>query len=90
MLWLPIPAWIKVFRDGVLVAESNDSKFAYTPKEPGVYRLEAWLHIDNEDRPWIYTNPIYVTKASTLALPPTTMATNVEDQKAVHHLHRWR
>jgi hypothetical protein len=29
-------------------------------KEPGAYRLEAWLTLDGEQRPWIYSNPIYV------------------------------
>jgi len=34
--------------------------FEYTVENPGVYRLEGWLKIDGEDRPWIYANPIYV------------------------------
>lgn len=33
---------------------------SYTPKEPGAYRVEAWLKLDGEYRPWIYSNPIYV------------------------------
>ena len=28
--------------------------------ETGVYRVEGWLKLDGEDRPWIYSNPIYV------------------------------
>jgi hypothetical protein len=27
---------------------------------PGAYRLEAWLELDGEFRPWIFANPIYV------------------------------
>jgi hypothetical protein len=29
-------------------------------KEPGAYRLEAWLELDGELRPWIFANPVYV------------------------------
>jgi hypothetical protein len=28
--------------------------------EVGAYRLEAWLKLDGELRPWIFANPIYV------------------------------
>jgi len=80
---LPIPAKLKLIRDGVVVAEGDDSKFAYTPKEPGAYRLEAWLSIDGEDRPWIFSNPIYVTKASSLSLPASTLASNIDVQKDI-------
>jgi len=27
---------------------------------PGVYRVEGWLKLDGELRPWVYSNPIYV------------------------------
>src|SRR5208282_5026042 len=63
---LPIPAKLKLIRNGVAVAEVTDSQFAYAPKEPGAYRLEAWLTVDGEDRPWIVTNPIYVASSSNL------------------------
>jgi acetyl esterase/lipase len=82
---LPIPAKVKLIRDGAVVAEDNTAKFAYTPKEAGTYRLEAWLTIDGEDRPWIFSNPIYVTKASNLALPSMTMAPGVDVQKDVSY-----
>jgi acetyl esterase/lipase len=80
---LPIAAKLKLLRDGVVVAEAEDSKLAYTPKEPGVYRLEAWLTVDGEDRPWIFSNPIYLTKSSSLALPPSTVESNVDVQKDI-------
>jgi acetyl esterase/lipase len=82
---LPIPAKLKLIRDGVVVAEDNTAKFAYTPKEPGAYRLEAWLTIDGEERPWIFSNPIYVTKVSNLALPSDTLASNIEVRKDVSY-----
>lgn len=80
---LPIPAKLKLIHDGQVVAEANDATFTYTPKEPGSYRLEAWLTIDGEDRPWIFTNPIFVSKSSSLALPAFTLAPNVEMQRDV-------
>jgi acetyl esterase/lipase len=80
---LPIPAKLKLIRDGVVVAEAGDSKLAYSPKEPGTYRLEAWLTVDGEERPWIFSNPIYITKSSNLALPAGTLDANVEVHKDV-------
>jgi acetyl esterase/lipase len=82
---LPIPAKLKLIRDGQVVAEADDSKFAYSPKEPGAYRLEAWLTVDGEARPWIFSNPIYVTKTSNLALPVATAAANIEVQKDISY-----
>ena len=35
-------------------------EFNSTPKGQGVYRVEGWLTVDTEERPWIYANPIYV------------------------------
>ena len=28
--------------------------------KPGVYRVEVWLTLAGEPRPWILSNPIYV------------------------------
>jgi acetyl esterase/lipase len=83
---LPIPAKLKLIRDGAVVAEADDSKIAYTPKEPGAYRLEAWLTVDGEERPWIFSNPIYVTKTSSLSLPASTLASNIDVQKDVTYI----
>ncbi len=83
---LPISARIKLIHDGVVVAEANDSKLAFHPREPGAYRLEAWLTLAGEDRPWIFTNPIYVTKSSNLALPPATLAPDVEARKDLTYI----
>jgi acetyl esterase/lipase len=80
---LPIPAKLKLIHDGIAVAEGNDSKLIYKPTEPGTYRLEAWLTVDGEDRPWIFSNPIYITKSSSLMLPSSTLASNVDAQKDI-------
>ncbi len=58
---LPLPAYLRLLRRGREVATSQgraELEFAVT--EPGAYRLEAWLELDGEYRPWIYSNPVYV------------------------------
>ncbi len=58
---LPVPAYLRLLRHGAEVATSEDhAEFEFALKEPGVYRLEAWLTLDGELRPWILANPIYV------------------------------
>jgi hypothetical protein len=58
---LPLPCHVRLLRNGVQIAESaSKDRFAFLVKEPGVYRLEAWLTLDGESRPWIFANPIYV------------------------------
>jgi acetyl esterase/lipase len=70
----PIPAHAKLFRNGTLVYETTGKDLTFKPTEEGAYRLEAWLPIDGEERPWIYSNPLYFAKppADILKLPPTT------------------
>lgn len=58
---LPVPALTRLLRHGQEVARfEGKAEVEYAVKEPGVYRLEAWLKLDGEYRPWIYSNPIYV------------------------------
>jgi hypothetical protein len=58
---LPLPAYVRLLRYGKEVARSEGkAEFAFAVKEPGAYRLEAWLVLDGELRPWIFANPIYV------------------------------
>ena len=58
---LPLPAYVRLLRHGKEVARSEDtSEFEFAVKEAGAYRLEAWLRLDGELRPWILSNPIYV------------------------------
>jgi len=56
----PLPCSFTLIRDGEIVAERKGRTFSHTPDAPGAYRLEAWLDIDDEDRIWIYSNPIYL------------------------------
>jgi hypothetical protein len=58
---LPVPAYLRLLRHGVEVATSEGkAAFEYAVTEAGAYRLEAWLELDGERRPWIFSNPIYV------------------------------
>jgi hypothetical protein len=58
---LPLPAYVRLLRHGEEVAHfASAAEVEYRPQEPGAYRLEAWLTLDGERRPWIFANPIYV------------------------------
>jgi hypothetical protein len=56
----PVSCHIRLMKDGRSLAGQNGSSIEHPIKEPGVYRVEAWLDIGGEERPWLYTNPIYV------------------------------
>jgi hypothetical protein len=56
---------IKLFKDGMLVADSSTAPLKYEAKEEGAYRVEVELHRRsplwiNETYTWIYSNPIYI------------------------------
>src|SRR5262249_17150416 len=57
---LPLGCILKLFYNGSIVMTVAADHLEFEPVTPGVYRLEAWLKIDGEERPWIYSNPIYV------------------------------
>ncbi len=55
--WLPAPANLTLFKDGVAVETTvADRWWRYPVSERGTYRLEAMRH----NKPWIMSNPIYV------------------------------
>ncbi|MBI3867706.1 MAG: histidinol phosphatase [Verrucomicrobia bacterium] len=58
---LPVPALIRLLRHGEEVARSEGRElFEFPLAEAGAYRLEAWLQLDGEQRPWVFSNPVYV------------------------------
>jgi acetyl esterase/lipase len=76
----PIPAHIKLFHNGVLKEEKTTNLLTFETKTPGAYRAEAWLSADEEERPWIYSNPIYLKDpglAELLMLPSMETRSNV-------------
>jgi hypothetical protein len=56
----PVSCRIRLLRGGQTIEDRAGDRLEAAVKEPGVYRVEAWLTLDGEDRPWIYSNPIYV------------------------------
>jgi hypothetical protein len=59
----PVAAQLKLIRNGAIVEEKFGSEINFTTSQPGTYRLEAWLKVDGEERPWIYSNPVYLKEA---------------------------
>jgi hypothetical protein len=58
---LPVPARVRLMYQGKEVATAEGkAEFEFAVSEPGAYRLEGWLTLDGEERPWVFTNPIYV------------------------------
>jgi hypothetical protein len=62
---------IKLFKDGILVADSSTTPLVYEAREEGVYRVEVELHQPspfwiNQTYTWIYSNPIYIRGKSNL------------------------
>jgi hypothetical protein len=58
---LPLPAYIRLLHYGKEIAKvEGKADFEFAVKESGAYRLEAWLKLDGEWRPWIFANPVYV------------------------------
>jgi hypothetical protein len=58
---LPVPAYVRLLRQGQEVARSEGmARFEFAVNQPGAYRLEAWLKLDGELRPWVFANPVYV------------------------------
>ena len=60
----PLEGRIKLIRNGEVVSDEHGAALDYNVKEPGVYRIEVWLTLAGEDRPWILSNPIYVREGT--------------------------
>ncbi len=76
----PVAAHAKLIHDGKVVAENNGKDLTFKATEEGAYRVEAYLEADGEERPWIFSNAIYLAKppASAMQLPPPGLAPGVE------------
>ena len=84
---LPVPAHWKIIHNGKLIAEGTGDQINQEVKQLGTYRLEAWLTVDGEQRPWIFANPVFVREAlpSELQMPPATLSANVEARKGIEY-----
>ncbi len=54
---------IKLFHDGKVIKEADGNRLVWPANAPGVYRVEIWLTVDGEMRPWIYSNAMRVRPA---------------------------
>jgi acetyl esterase/lipase len=84
----PLPARLKLLHNGAVLKETTGTNLTFEAKEPGSYRLEAWLTIDGEDRPWIYSNPVYLRSLglADFKLPSAEISPSVHAQKNVPYL----
>ena len=68
MALTPQPAKLRLFRGSVMVQETTGTNLTFESKETGDFRLEASLVIKGEERPWIYSNPVYLNAPDLLEL----------------------
>lgn len=57
----PEKAKIRIIHDGHPCAEVVGTDLTYTVSQKGVYRAEAYARTWGRYRPWIFSNPVYVT-----------------------------
>jgi hypothetical protein len=58
---LPRPVECRLVKDGkVIKTWQNRETAAHITTEPGIYRIEAYIHYLGRLRGWIFSNPIYV------------------------------
>ncbi len=57
---LPLKTYVRLIRNGKVIDEAETDSYSFKIKEPGVYRLEAWLKVNGEMLGWIYANPVYI------------------------------
>jgi hypothetical protein len=57
---VPLPARLRLLRDGVEVAAGEGEALEHEVEEPGVYRVEAYRRAKGRERTWILSNPIYL------------------------------
>jgi acetyl esterase/lipase len=81
----PLRATLRVLHNGEMLQQQDGTNFSLQIKQPGAYRIEAWLDVAGEERPWIYSNPIYLRPpgASELKLPSSTNSEDVVASKNI-------
>jgi hypothetical protein len=57
---VPVPGMLRLLCGGREVARTLGTELVHPAAGAGVYRVEAWLEVGGEWRPWIYSNPIYL------------------------------
>jgi hypothetical protein len=59
----PANARIRIIRNGSLLHQRQGTTLSERVREPGIYRIEADLRVFGRYRPWIFSNPIYVSRS---------------------------
>lgn len=58
---LPFPTECRLLKDGQLVKTWKDKEIiTHITNQPGVFRVEAYVHYRGRRRGWIFSNPIYI------------------------------
>ncbi|MGH2741668.1 MAG: CehA/McbA family metallohydrolase [Thermoleophilaceae bacterium] len=65
----PLPARLRLLRDGVEVASAEGDALEHEVEEPGVYRVEAYRRAKGRERTWILSNPIYLRTGDGVQTP---------------------
>jgi hypothetical protein len=59
----PQIAEIRLLRNGEIVEqETAGTHKTFIAREPGVYRVEVYIHYKGKPRGWIFSNPIFIKK----------------------------
>lgn len=78
----PIAAKLRLLRDEVVVQEADGTNLTFETKEAGAYRVEARLLVGGEERPWIFSSPVYLRSPDllelALLLPSSELSPEVE------------
>jgi hypothetical protein len=56
----PLPARLRLLRDGQEIATAAGTQLDYEVEQPGAYRVEALRRAHGRERTWILSNPIYL------------------------------
>lgn len=56
----PLPAGLRLLKDGCEVARVRGRVLTYETNEPGVFRVEAYRRYRIKPRGWVFSNPIYI------------------------------
>jgi hypothetical protein len=57
---LPLPALIRIIKNGTVWAQEKKISWSLQLKESGIYRVEVYLKACGKYRPWIFSNHIFV------------------------------
>jgi hypothetical protein len=57
---VPLPARLRLVRDGVELASAEGGALEHEVEGPGVYRVEAYRRAKGRERTWILSNPVYL------------------------------